>query len=101
MRLVHLATQVNPAVVFYTTYQERTLARTLTPYLDLFSLTAKNIPLSSFIHPAHAEGVSEFVRERREMNSPRGGVKRRLRARVAEVMSFENIYLIKITKTES
>ena len=95
MRLISLAVQKNPRIVFYTTYHERSIARSLVPYLDLFSLSAENVPLASFLHPAHSEGICEFINV--PDRCPAGHARRRnATAHLAEVMSFENIYLIRI-----
>ena len=97
MRLISLAMMKNPQVVFYTTYHERSISRSLVPYLDMFSLAAQNIPLASFLHPAHSEGVCEFVNLRGDCSGSHAR-KRNNTARMAEVMSFDSIYLIRIFK---
>lgn len=48
---------INPHLIFYTTYEERCPSRTLVPYLDKYGLDARVIPLDSFMHSAHEEGV--------------------------------------------
>ena len=95
MRLISLAVKKNPDVVFYTSYHERSISRSLVPYLDMFSLTAENISLSSFLHPAHREGVCEFKMDTVPCSLGHAS-RRNSAARVREVMSFDSIYLIRV-----
>lgn len=52
MLLSHLF-NLNPNIIFLTTYKNRSLRRTLIPYLDAYEMDSKLIPLSSFLHSSH------------------------------------------------
>ena len=53
LRTVAAAMAANPNAVFYTTYQERSNRRSLSPHLSKHGLVAELVPLTSFLHAAH------------------------------------------------
>jgi hypothetical protein len=57
--------------VVYCCYQERSTHRTLVPFLDKHGLCAEQIPLSTFMHACHAEGMTQL--EKLEQLSLDGG----------------------------
>eukprot|EP01041_Mallomonas_annulata_P001090 gene1090-2121_t len=48
--------EVNINAIFLTTYQERSVHRSLLPYLDKYNMRSREIPMSSFLHPVHFHG---------------------------------------------
>lgn len=68
MRLVSKVLKANPAAHFLMTYQQRSSRRTLLPYLDRYSLQAKELPLEFFLHPAHRDGFIVLEAQRREQH---------------------------------
>jgi len=69
----------NPLAIFYTTYKQRSASRSLTPYLDKYSLKASIIQTKSFVHQCQLDGLAFLPEE--------GNCK---------LESFHDIFLIKI-----
>ena len=51
--------ELNSNTIFLTTYKNRSLRRTILPYLDLYELNSELIPLSSFLHFKHLQSLNE------------------------------------------
>jgi len=60
---------MNANTVFITTYQQRSIRRTIRPYLDLHNMEAKVIPRASFLHAAHQHGYCNVVNNNNNNNT--------------------------------
>jgi hypothetical protein len=79
----------NSKTIFYTTYQERSTRRSISPYLEKYKMNAEFIPLNSFLHSSHlTDGICNIVEciDGNEEKMP------------VDVSTFDSIYLIKITR---
>jgi hypothetical protein len=95
-----LLREAKPGASFLTTYQQRrfeslgiddvvrlpgvSIARTIVPFLDMYGLSATEIPTKNFLHKAHSEGTCVV-----SVNSCGGGLKEQ------EIAVFDSIYLLK------
>ena len=124
LRTVAAAMAANPSAVFYTTYQERSNRRTLSPHLRKYGLVAEVVPLPSFLHVAHtcdgtvtlrhAGGAAATGDASPQDEGPGGANKRRRHDKSNgeragggggeetqhSVTCFDSIFLIKVTKEQ-
>lgn len=94
LRLIAGAIELNPNLVFLTTYQQRSAGRSLMPYLALFDLHAEPISLPAFMNNAHREGCCFMtdIYQDEQAASTDGNSK------LEQLMTFDNIYLMKIKR---
>lgn len=89
---------MNENTIFLTTYQERSIKRTIRPYLDFYSLDAVIIPRSTFLHEAHSIGYCQVVHDTN--TNTRLPSKRKVNDNddtdIIRIQTYDNIYMIKI-----
>lgn len=81
--------KTNPSMVFYTTYQQRSVNRSLLPYLDQFNLQATLIPIPQFLHPCHQDGIVQSLQSTSDGSTS---------SKVIDIHTFDDIYMIKIVQ---
>ena len=79
--------KTNPSMIFYTTYQQRSVNRSLLPYLDQFNLQATLIPIPQFLHPCHQVGVVQLIQSTSDGSTA---------SKLIDIHTFDDIYMIKI-----
>jgi len=91
---------MNENAIFLTTYQERSIKRTIRPYLDFYNLDAVIIPRSTFLHEAHSIGYCQVVHDTN--TNTRLPSKRKVNdidtddTDIIRILTYDNIYMIKI-----
>jgi len=91
---------MNNNTIFLTTYQERSIKRTIKPYLDFYAMDAVIIPRSTFLHEAHSIGYCKVVNDTN--TSTRLPSKRKVNdidtddTDIIRIQTYDNIYMIKI-----
>ena len=91
---------MNENTIFLTTYQERSIKRTIRPYLEFYNLDAVIIPRSTFLHEAHSIGYCKVVHDTN--TSTRLPSKRKVNdidtndTDIIRIQTYDNIYMIKI-----
>lgn len=98
---------MNRNTVFITTYQERSIKRTIRPWLDMYDMEAKVVPRSSFLHAAHRYGYCSVVNTNTNTNDNDNTLPSKRKANESDdemselnemmLPSYENIYLIVIS----
>jgi hypothetical protein len=88
---------MSPNKIFYTTYHDRDSSRTMQPFLDKFGFTATVIPLHTFLHPCHREGECLFKTVASDISKNRSSKRQRTGATTKEVLTFDSIYLLRIS----
>ncbi len=79
--------KTNPSMIFYTTYQQRSVNRSIVPYLDQFNLQATLIPIPQFLHPCHQDGVVQLIQSTSDGSTA---------SKLLDIHTFDDIYMIKI-----
>lgn len=79
--------KVNPSLIFYTTYQQRSVNRSLLPYLDQYNLQAILIPIPHFLNACHQDGSVRLMHSDSDGSHAMQAV---------DIQTFDDIYMIKI-----
>lgn len=86
---------LNPNTIFLTTYKNRSLRRTILPYLDLYQMKSRLIPLSSFLHSNHLQSNNNnFIRIKIQQSN---GSNQEINDYLQNLPLFDDIFLIEIT----
>lgn len=88
---------LNENTIFLTTYQERSIKRTIKPFLDFYNMDAKLITRSKFLHPAHQE--SQLIVNHNTSSKRKRSVDNNdeMELQSIPIPSYDNIYLIKVS----
>ena len=94
---------MNESTIFLTTYQERSIKRTIKPFLDFYNMDAVFIPRSTFLHEAHSIGYCKVANDtitrlpsKRKVNDTNDDDDDNDDDDIIRIQSYDNIYMIKI-----